>query len=134
MTHAPARVLFLDDMESRHTAFFEHAKISGVIIDQAYSAKEAIQFLNANEYDQVFLDHDLSLDDIMCEVGAKTREPTGMAVVDHIVEKKIRIPYVIVHSHNGPASEQMMRRLVDCPSVLKVSVIPFGELLNRIRK
>lgn len=131
-----ARILFLDDMHRRHETFFETVKDVGITIDRAFSADEAIELLKKHSYDQVFLDHDLSVDDIMCEVGAPTKVPTGMAVVNFMMQTTEMwggMPdEVIVHSCNTVAATEMCDRLREVP-FLKVRQIPFPHLITLIR-
>src|SRR5690606_2973804 len=111
-----ADVLFLDDMEERHKAFMnKHGMQDDVRIWQARSAFEAIEILkkirdHGRQFTQVFLDHDLSLDDIMCLPGGPSKVPTGMDVVDFICGMKFgeRPLAAIVHSMNEPAARVMV--------------------------
>lgn len=52
------RALFLDDMKQRRDAFQRNA--IGHTVDFATNAQEAIDLLKANEYDIIYLDHDLA--------------------------------------------------------------------------
>lgn len=51
------RIMFLDDMKSRRDAFQKNA--IGHTVDFAITAQQAIDLLKANEYDMIYLDHDL---------------------------------------------------------------------------
>ena len=75
----------------------------------AFSAAEAIAALDAHtsELVRAFLDHDLSIDDVLVEVGAPSKVPTGMAVVDHIVAMPRPPAAVVVHSLNEAAAIEM---------------------------
>jgi len=126
------RILFLDDMEHRHTEFVKATLGHGHVIVQVWSAKEAIQKLEDERFDQVFLDHDLSEDDIMVKVGAPSKVRTGMDVVDHIMKMETPPPDVIVHSCNGPAAWQMALRLSEHPAKIRVRKLAFPELLRAI--
>ena len=130
-----ASILFLDDMEDRHREFMRavrgtHAYAHAVV--RVYTARDAIKALESQRFDQVFLDHDLSLDDIMIKVGADSKVPTGMQVVDHILKMEHPPGHVVVHSCNGPAAREMEDRLRES-TVAKVDRIPFPDLLSRIR-
>lgn len=130
MTH----VLFLDDMGWRHSEFTRITdRIDGVQVWQAQTANGAITFLGANEFDQVFLDHDLSEEDIMIKVGEDGRVPTGMTVVDYILTMENPPPHIIVHSCNGPARDEMVKRLQSHPKAGRVEGVPFPELMSRLR-
>jgi len=126
------RILFLDDMEQRHTEFIKATLGRGHVVVQVWTASDAIRQLNTGKFDQVFLDHDLSEDDIMIKVGAKSKVRTGMDVVDHILEMDPPPPEVIVHSCNGPAALQMAYRLAEHPAKIAVKRLAFPELLRAI--
>lgn len=129
------RILFLDDMEHRHKEFL---RLSNMIpphdheIVQVWSAKQAIDKLKSETFDQVFLDHDLSEDDIMVKVGEKTKVQTGMDVVDFILKMEKPPMDVIVHSCNGPAAWQMSLRLSEHPAKIRVRKLAFPELLRAL--
>ena len=121
------RILFLDDMDERHREF---KRISiGHQVNHVYDAQRAIELLQTEKYDQVFLDHDLSREDIMIDVGEDGKVPTGMTVVDYILTMAEPPPDVIVHSCNGPAAIEMERRLATLP--IKVRRIAFPHLIHR---
>jgi hypothetical protein len=130
------RILFLDDMEHRHTEF---KRLAHMIpphdheVVQVWTAEQAIKRLKSERFDQVFLDHDLSHEDIMVEVGAKSKMPTGMTVVDHIMTMQSPPLDVIVHSCNGPAAWQMAYRLAEHPSKIRVRRLAFPDLLVSLR-
>lgn len=106
----PLVVLFLDDNQARHASFRQIVP-SGVHVTYVWTAQEAIAALDAITFQQAFLDHDLSEEDIMVEVGNSSRVPTGMTVVDHIVVSGKCPPQVVIHSCNEPAAIEMERRL-----------------------
>lgn len=125
------KILFLDDMEERHRQFEKYVQkeYPRAKIVHCYSADEAIDCLNdaiINQYyiDEVMLDHDLSIDDIMCEITEQTKEKTGMEVVNFMVANKVDVGHVTVHSMNGPARAEMFARLRDAS--YNVSAIPFS--------
>ena len=125
------RVLFLDDMGWRHSEFTRQTdRRPDVRVWQAHTAKGAIELLNSQEFDQVFLDHDLTEDDVMCVVGGPTVAPTGMTVVDHIMTMPAPPREVVVHSCNGPAAAAMHVRLEEHPAGIRVRRVPFPELIR----
>jgi CheY-like chemotaxis protein len=126
-------ILFLDDMQFRHDEFDRYARGMGHDILHVETAADAITLLGTMQFDQVFLDHDLSVEDIMVKVGAESAFPTGMAVVDHIVKMENPPPDVIVHSCNGPAREEMVARLEAIRPAVRVRGIPFPDLIQRLR-
>lgn len=113
------KILFLDDMEIRHSAFTRNH--IGHDIRQAFTAQEAIRMINANDFDVVFLDHDLAEEHYLKMSEGLSEEPTndgyahgtGMDVVDHIIqmEPEDRPKHVIVHSMNGVRGTEMTKRL-----------------------
>lgn len=54
------RIMFLDDMQSRRDVF--KTQSIGHTVDFAITAKQAIELLKNNEYDAIYLDHDLEND------------------------------------------------------------------------
>lgn len=122
------KVLFVDDMDERHRAF--EAPLAGKVdIVFAHTAAGAIDALNREAFDQVFLDHDMSEEDIMIEVGGRSVEPTGMAVVEHLLSMADPPKNIVVHSMNEPAAREMERRLVESGRFEDVARIPFHHLL-----
>lgn len=129
-------ILFLDDMEERHRAFMNKFGMrDGLRIWQARSATEAIDILkkvrdHGRIFAQVFLDHDLSIDDIMCPPGGPSKVPTGMDVVDFIINMDLtdQPREVYAHTLNPPAAQEMVRRLSDANFVTKW--VPFDLLVR----
>lgn len=128
-----ATVLFMDDMRERHRSFMELVDREKATVFPAYTALQAVDLLQNNVFDEVFLDHDLCVEDIMCKVGEQTLEPTGMVVVEHIMEMVCPPPRVIVHTCNTPAAEAMVSRLKEHPAQIEVLQIPFPHLLVLMR-
>lgn len=128
-----AHVLFLDDMEWRHREFDRLAAPRGVNVVHVWSAKQAIAELGRHTFDQVFLDHDLSEQDIMAVVGEPTSVPTGMTVVDHILTMATPPVDVVVHSCNGPAALEMTARLSSHQAGIRVRACPFPTMMMLLR-
>lgn len=128
-------ILFLDDMEYRHSEFRKIAELDeSIALYRVYSAVAATNLLTEDfVFDQVFLDHDLSEEDIMLEVGEKGKVPTGMTVVDHILSMKNPPREVIVHSCNGPAAIEMFSRLNSHSIKISVKKIAFPMLLQLMK-
>lgn len=128
-------VLFLDDDHERHWQFRTRVEALGYSKHHrmlyVFSAAEAIAALDAHGDDivQAFLDHDLSEDDILIEVGAPSKVPTGMTVVDHILAMPKPPAAVVVHSYNHVAAVEMCARLGALGTV-DVKRIPFSQLLT----
>lgn len=127
-------IVFLDDMHARHETFMTHAPTSQFRIWHVYSASAAIREIERRKPTQVFLDHDLTEQDIMSEVGQETAAPTGMAVVEHILRMESPPMDVVIHSCNGPAAEEMERRLLSHPAGIKVRRIPFPYLIHSLHE
>lgn len=125
------KILFLDDMGWRHSEFTRRTdRVNDLKVWQAHNARGAIQLLESESFDQVFLDHDLSEEDTMIEVGKEGMVPTGMTVVEHILKMEHPPMDVIVHSCNGPAAFEMVRRLIDHPAKIRVRRLAFPDLLS----
>lgn len=126
-----ANILFLDDMEWRHKEFgrIVDKRGEGVRVWKAYTAAEAIELLGRVCFTQVFLDHDLCEGDTMVGVDEPSEQPTGMAVVDHILTMTYPPQDIIVHSLNGPARIQMACKLEDSGRIQRTRAIPFTELI-----
>ena len=130
-----ASVLFLDDSHWRHSAFTEITDLlRDVRVSQAFNAATAIELLESQTFDQVFLDHDLDERDIMVPVGAASCAPTGMDVVDHILTMTQPPRRVIVHSCNAPAAHEMVARLQTHPAGINAREIAFPALLAYMTK
>jgi hypothetical protein len=129
-------VLFLDDMKSRHATFGRLVdEMSGVCLWRAHTAAEAIQLLmSETRFGQVFLDHDLSEEDIMVRVGERSRVPTGMTVVDHILTMPDPPREVFVHTCNPDAGDEMVRRLQTHPAGIVVHRFPFPMLIQLMER
>lgn len=131
------KILFLDDDHERHREFRSRALALGYGVKyhlvQVFTAKDAIKELEKGDVIQAFLDHDLSEDDILCEVGKPTLAPTGMVVVDHIVTMTNPPGSVVVHSLNYDAAVEMTTRLAAMRTIL-VSRIPFHVLLLQLKE
>lgn len=128
-----AHVLFLDDMGWRHSEFIRRSdRQPDVRVWQAHTAAEAITLLKSEVFDQVFLDHDLSEDDVLIKPGERPKVPTGMDVVDFILTMSEPPMDVIVHSCNGPAALEMVLRLESHQAKIRVRRIAFPYLLNAI--
>lgn len=128
------KILFLDDMEERHKEFQRVCRGAGRDIVPVWTASAAIDQLCTEKFDQVFLDHDLSHDDIMVKVGEKSVVPTGMTVVDYILTMEDPPPDVIIHSCNGPAATEMEARLNQHPAKIRVRRHAFPFLMKQLRE
>lgn len=131
------RILFLDDMVHRHDTFKKYSCMIAPHdheVVQAWTARQAIDRLKGEKFDQVFLDHDLCEDDIMVKVGDKTKVATGMDVVDFIMKMEEPPMDVIVHSCNGPAAWEMCYRLAEHPAKIRVRRLAFPDLVAALQR
>lgn len=117
-----SKTLFLDDDEARHKAFADGFTRGGFAdrfeLVQCRTAAEAIAALDAGGVVDAFLDHDLCEEDVMSVPGEPTKVPTGMAVVDHILQMESPPAQVVVHTMNPPAADEMCRRLAASGKIL----------------
>jgi CheY-like chemotaxis protein len=106
------KVLFLDDMKTRHDAF--RRKMIGHDVTHVHTAREAIEALDKAIYDVAHLDHDLSDEHYEQDEYVGFSPGTGMDVVDHLVKMSMdqRPLAVIVHTFNERGRE-MLARLLD---------------------
>jgi predicted O-methyltransferase YrrM len=127
------RILFLDDDHDRHRRFRARMEARDLVAPDrvlyVHSAAEAIAALDAGDIDQAFLDHDLCEADILVPVGAPSEQPTGMAVVDHILTLPRPPASLVVHSYNYEAAVEMCLRLAS-HAAITVRRIPFSEVLT----
>ena len=97
------KILILDDDLTRHEAFkknFNHHELT-----HAETAEDTIQHLTNNEFDAVFLDHDLGG---MTYVDSHGDIPTGYTVAKWLNENQERKPNIIyIHSMNPPGAKKM---------------------------
>jgi hypothetical protein len=129
------KFLFVDDMRERYDTFVEqlsnHCPDGGWELDYAQDYYRAVALLDTRIYDKVWLDHDLSESDIMCD-PKQTRSKTGSDIAKFIGEnlsEERRPKEVIVHSLNPVGAENMINILGDYG--IKASWIPFGwKILN----
>ena len=89
-----ARILILDDNQTRLWSF--KRKFIGNNVDTCMTSSECIEKLSENEYDAVFLDHDLG-----GEIMVPSGPVTGFEVAEWLRDNPSRCPpEVFVHSYN----------------------------------
>lgn len=96
-------ILFLDDSRERTRRFRSHVP-NAIIV---HTSPDAIAKLASQEWDYVFLDHDLG-DEVYVD---SSREDCGMAVVRWVTDEEPIVSHFVVHSLNAPAREEMVARL-----------------------
>jgi len=129
--------LFVDDMPVRQKAFQQFLLGTGNTADYAIDYESAIDLLGTTYYDILFLDHDLSEEDIMCVPGLTNIGKTGTDLACWIVQtmtgSPLRPKFIILHSLNPVGSENMANVL--SRSFFKCYRIPFhnlGDMINRM--
>lgn len=95
-------------MQVRHTAF--RKRTIGALVDFVYSCDEAITMLDAHEYTDVFLDHDLKEEHYK---GYGMSSGTGFDVVRWIVlnTEKFKNTLFYIHSLNVEGRKRMLKTL-----------------------
>lgn len=116
------KILFLDDNESRYQTIRRH-----IWPKKAKTAAEAIYCLQTEQYDAVFLDHDLGDEENVPSDGV---EETGYTVAKWIVENKPSIPLIVVHSCNHSGARNMATILARAD--YRVVICPFTQLPNKV--
>ena len=111
--------LFLDDCPNRCRSFRSNFPSATIVND----AESCIAELKRQDWDQVFLDHDL---------GGTTYQDasdknSGSEVVRWIVEWKPTVGLFVCHSLNGPARENMVMTLRS--TGYNAATIPFNSSL-----
>lgn len=125
------KVLFLDDMHSRHKAIAPH--LLGFNVDYVWDYEEAITALTARDYDILMLDHDLSLESIMGDPD-DPEEMNGTKVAEWIVENKTPEDFIqiICHSLNPSGRANMVRILKEAGFKQAINY-PFIDILAYLR-
>lgn len=122
-----AKILILDDDPNRHVKFSR--RLIGNTIRHTRTAAECIQALEKDDqYDYIFLDHDLGKE---FEASSKG---TGYEVADWIANhpQKTARQQIIIHSLNSVGAKAMISRLRDAG--ITATHTPFlWEKLNQDR-
>ena len=100
-------ILFLDDDEIRHE-MFEKWVIKGIQATTTKSYKEFIAVAPLKNWDIIFLDHDLGVEDQMCIPHVTNRFPTGSDVARYLIENDIKAKKIIIHSYNSVGAANMI--------------------------
>lgn len=108
-------MLFLDDDPARHSKFQSRCPYATRVETSAATIKQ----LSENEFDIVFLDHDLG-GEIFVD---SDREDTGMEVVRWLQSNHCTIELIVIHSLNDGAVTNMVTRLRQ--SGYRVLAFPF---------
>jgi len=118
------KILFLDDMKSRRDRFQQSA--IGHSVDFAITAQEAIDLLDKNEYDAIYLDHDLEESHYHI---TKEDDKDGRFVANHLrAMKQHHGKIVIVHSLNPDGRANIKSLLQDLFDVWMPENVRVAEL------
>jgi CheY-like chemotaxis protein len=125
----PIRVFLLDDDKRRHRWF--SARFKGDLVDVADNVEQAQQFLSANSYDAIFLDHDLHPEHY--NASSQDDERTGYAIASWLANNPQlqRASTILVHTRNADGAIRMVEELRR--SGRTADYVPFPYLAERIK-
>lgn len=118
------RVLFLDDDKQRHKDF--RSRTIGLVVDQAYTAQEAIDYLKKNQYDAIFLDHDLNYE---TNNQLNDDEEDGRFVAKYLATQyeRCKASLIVIHSLNFRGACEMREILMEGGFASdQIDVLPFA--------
>lgn len=111
------RVLIVDDLEKRHD--FLSGLCLGHSCDSAWTAKEAINLLEATGYDLVLLDFDLE-------------DGTTIPVAEHLAASKLQ-PVVILHTDNFTGAKWLQQHLPKAVVFPVTKMVRANQRLSRLK-
>ena len=117
------KVLFLDDDLNRHKMFKAEFGDGSNEITYVETAKEAIDQLIYNDFDSIFLDHDLG-----GQIYQESIDGSGWEVAKYIADNLSYKPIIIIHSMNPAGAVRMCHVLGD--SGFKAVLAPFRCLMG----
>ncbi len=125
----PIRVFLLDDDKRRHKWFT--ARFKGDFVDVADNVEQAQQYLSANSYDAIFLDHDLHPEHY--NAAGHDDERTGYAIASWLAANPElqRASTIFVHTRNADGAIRMVEELRK--SGRTADYVPFPYLAERIK-
>lgn len=98
------KILFLDDSLTRHKMFRQNS--IGHTVHQVYDAQDCLDKMRENEYDMVFLDHDLDEETIN---QVNEHEQNGSYVAKQMVRESLcKNSKIVIHSLNPDGRKNMM--------------------------
>lgn len=101
--------LIVEDSSERLKLIAKHFdNFIGKTFDVAFKASQAIYFLKENTYQCIFLDHDLEEEHYEKQ---NSYSGTSQEVCRFIVDNKIEIPKIVIHSLNPVGRDNMMKIL-----------------------
>jgi hypothetical protein len=125
----PIRVFLLDDDTRRHVWFAK--RFDGDHLDIADDVERARQFLSANLYDAIFLDHDLLPEHYHAETTDD--ENTGYAIAFWLASRPElqRASTILVHTRNADGAMRMVEELRRAGR--QAEYVPFPLLAQKIK-
>ena len=125
----PIRVFLLDDDRRRHRWFAMRFK--GDVIDVAHDVDQARELLAVNNYDAIFLDHDLHPEHY--ESSTPDDERTGYAIALWLASNPElqRASTILVHTRNADGAMRMVEELRRAGR--SAEFVPFPMLEERIK-
>ena len=126
---SPIRVFLLDDDTRRHVWFSK--RFAGDHLDIAYDVERAREYLSANLYDAIFLDHDLLPEHYHAE--ETDDENTGYAIALWLASRPElqRASTIMVHTRNADGAMRMVEELRR--SGRQAEYVPFPLLAQKIK-
>jgi len=127
---APISVMLLDDDTRRHKWF--NKRFAGDGLDIAVNVEEAKELLAENNYDAIFLDHDL-LPHHYESNDHNDFASTGYAIAEFLNERADlqRAATIIVHTRNADAAIQMVQKLRETGRNVEYCAFPMLDLKIR---
>ena len=125
------RVLLLEDSMERISWFAK--RLIGKVVDYAYTADQANEFLLKNTYDIIFLDHDLAEEHYVAMYQPLDTQliGTGVDTAKFIANNKCSPKaQIIIHSLNSVGSQNIFAILDDAG--YNVQKVPYLELKKRM--
>ena len=125
----PIRVFLLDDDKRRHRWF--ETRFKGDLLDVADNVAQAQEFLAANSYDAIFLDHDLHPEHY--NTSSRDDERTGYAIASWLAANPQlqRASTILVHTRNADGAMRMVEELRSAGRT--ADYVPFPYLAERIK-
>ena len=126
---SPIRVFLLDDDRRRHTWFSE--RFRGDFLDITDSIERAREMLSENQYDALFLDHDLLPEHYNSDTTDD--ENTGYALATWLAARPEiqRASTIMVHTRNADGAMRMVEELRRAGR--QAEYVPFPLLAQKIR-
>ena len=128
-TRSSIRVFLLDDDTRRHEWFTK--RFDGDDLDIADTVVQAREYLSANLYDAIFLDHDLLPEHYNAE--ANDDENTGYAIALWLASRPDlqRASTIMVHTRNADGAMRMVEELRRAGR--QAEYVPFPLLAQKIK-